>query len=142
MGQAFDITKENVRMRVASGAINDTRPLVAFLYALMLDEITPCRIERLASGIDTSVSEFRFLNGWRAGYAQDLADRLVPDHRLFDVTAVSVEAGQELGELLAGHVEALAPREPMTTTDERALRNGRRGAPAPRAQAPSPWTRP
>ena len=61
-------------MRVASGAINDTRPLVAFLYALMLDEITPCRIERLASGIDTSVSEFWFLNGWRAGYAQDLAD--------------------------------------------------------------------
>lgn len=70
----------NIRMRHASGEVNDDRPLVAFLYELARDEITTGvldeRIDRLADHDGT----FQFtINGWLAAWAQDAANRLTAD---------------------------------------------------------------
>lgn len=67
----------NLRMREASGRVDDPRPLVAFLYELVRDHLTTGaleeRIDRLARA---DAGPFLFTNGWLAGWAQDAADRL------------------------------------------------------------------
>ena len=63
------------RMRKASGEVNDDRPLVAFLYELVRDDVTTGvleeRVDRIADG-----GPFQFTNGWLARWAQDAAERL------------------------------------------------------------------
>ncbi len=77
-----EITNEaNLRMREASGRVNDNRPLVAFLYELARDEIQIGDIEDKLDRITNLPPEkvpgpFMFTNGWLARWAQDAADRL------------------------------------------------------------------
>ncbi len=57
--------------------VRDTRPLVAFLYVLMRDEITPGRVERLLRDHVENNSDIRaFCNPHLAQHAQELAERL------------------------------------------------------------------
>ena len=64
-------------LRERSGEVDDTDPLVEFLYALMRDHLAPGAIEQIMNeqvmggGIVS-----RYTNGWLAKYAQDLAGRL------------------------------------------------------------------
>ena len=75
---------ENVRMRVASGEIDDDRRVVAFLYLLMRDHLTPGVVETIIDEVTTNrMARFSvegghilFTNGWLARHAQDVADRL------------------------------------------------------------------
>jgi len=70
----------NLRMREASGRVNDTRPLVAFLYNLARDEVTMGVLEdvltRSIGDSEDAARPFMFTNGWLAQWAQDTADRL------------------------------------------------------------------
>lgn len=73
----------NLRMRAASGRVDDFRPLVAFLYEVARDHLTTGvleeRIDRIAEHarpVDGERGPFRFTNGWLARWAQDAADRL------------------------------------------------------------------
>jgi hypothetical protein len=66
----------NARMRAVSGEVDDHRALVAFLYELMRDELTPGRVESLVDRLNLEASGYLFTNGWLASHAQDLADRL------------------------------------------------------------------
>lgn len=71
----------NKRVRLASGEINDERRLVAFLYVLMRDHLTPGHVEEIMrSHIEVGNRPLgepvMYTNGWLASYAQDLADRL------------------------------------------------------------------
>ena len=68
--------KECDRVRAASGNVSDPRPLVAFLYELMRDEVPPGRIEALVDKINPDAEEWVFTNGWLARHAQDIASRL------------------------------------------------------------------
>lgn len=75
---------ECLRMRDASGRVDDFRPLVAFLYELARDEIPPGRLEDRLERIAVNArpdhagerGPFMFTNGWLARWAQDAADRL------------------------------------------------------------------
>lgn len=81
---------ENDRMRAASGEVNDTRPLVAFLYLLLQsgDLISGELEDVLDEQMDLTASEYQFANGWLASYAQDIADRLLrPSAPLIDPEA-------------------------------------------------------
>lgn len=68
---------DNRRMRTASGAVDDARPLVALLYELARDDLPvgvfEDKIDRL---VNRQGLEFQFTNGWLARWAQDAADRL------------------------------------------------------------------
>lgn len=70
----------NRRMRKVSGEVDDSRPLVAFLYELARDEVTTGaleeRIDRLVTTRKTMGNTYQFTNGWLAQWAQDVADRL------------------------------------------------------------------
>lgn len=71
----------NLQMREASGRVNDSRPLVAFLYELARDEISLGALEDKLERITNLPPEkvpgpFMFTNGWLARWAQDAADRL------------------------------------------------------------------
>ncbi|MEE9609518.1 MAG: hypothetical protein V3U03_17410 [Myxococcota bacterium] len=61
-------------MRIESGKVDDDRPLVAFLYRLMRDELTPGRVEEIIVNIGPGPHQFS--NGWLAVYAQNMAERL------------------------------------------------------------------
>lgn len=75
---------ENERMRKESGTIHDDRRVVAFLYLLMRDHLTPGLVENLVESATTQrMAKFSvegshvfFTNGWLARHAQDIADRL------------------------------------------------------------------
>lgn len=70
--------------RVRSGEVNSDDSLVAFLYVLMRDHLTPGLVEEIilnhvAVGGPTPWSpERQFTNGWLASYAKDVAERLRP----------------------------------------------------------------
>ncbi len=62
-------------IRQRSGSVNDTRPLVSFLYVLMRDHLVPGVVEGIEIHAQSG-KEKLFCNGWLARHAQDLADRL------------------------------------------------------------------
>ncbi len=63
------------RMRSASGSVNSSHTLDAFLYLLMRDHVTPGEVEDIMNQITVDVSEFS--NGWLAENAIDVRKRLV-----------------------------------------------------------------
>ncbi len=68
---------QNVTLRQASGAINNNRQIVAFLYILMRDHLTPGVIESLVTqSNNTPGNDFIFTNGWLAQYAENIANRI------------------------------------------------------------------
>lgn len=65
-------------MRRMSGAVDDDRPLVALLFVLMRDHVTPGLMEEVFER-HVAVAGGRtqqYSNGWLARHAQDLARRL------------------------------------------------------------------
>lgn len=78
--RAHDIAT-NKDLRKKSGKVNDTDPLVTFLYVLMRDELPTGRVEdlmRQATLIIKGDGDVAFSNGFLARYAQHLAKRLRP----------------------------------------------------------------
>lgn len=74
----------NLRMREASGRVNDGRRLVAFLYELARDEVPMGALEDIINRIAELPAEkvpgpYLFTNGWLAQWAQDTADRLTEE---------------------------------------------------------------
>lgn len=69
------MTADSARLREASGAVEDDRPLVAFLYLLMRGHLPAGVIATLLDEA-TRPTSVVFTNGWLARYAQDCADRL------------------------------------------------------------------
>jgi hypothetical protein len=61
-------------IRDRSGSVNSNDKLVAFLYMLLRDEVTPGRLEEILREMPLVESEFS--NGWLANYAKDIAMRL------------------------------------------------------------------
>lgn len=70
--------RESARMRAASGEVDDSRPLVAFLYVLLRGgKLSPGDVETvLDEQMDLTAESYQFCNGWLAAYAQDITDRL------------------------------------------------------------------
>jgi hypothetical protein len=70
---------ENEAMRDASGEVDDNRRLVAFLYVLMNQYITPGAVEELMHRhieLNEKGEECLYTNGWLAQHAQNIAERL------------------------------------------------------------------
>lgn len=61
-------------MRLASGSVTSTDPLVTFFYILSRDYMTPGEIEEILEK-HVSLKTVQFTNGWLALYAKDLAMR-------------------------------------------------------------------
>lgn len=87
LNQQVELGDLNVqRMRKASGEVNDDNLLVAFLYLLMRDAVTPGKIEQVmlslsnahdfTPDLETKDRSLQFTNGWLAEYARDIAARL------------------------------------------------------------------
>jgi hypothetical protein len=79
MDRLGHMRRANDEMRKESGWVNDTRPLVAFLYTLLRDAITPGKVEEIIEGSDfegIGRDGCQFTNGWLARYAQNVAERL------------------------------------------------------------------
>lgn len=75
--------ENNLKIRAASGAINDDRKVVAFLYRLMRDHLPTTVVEEIVRDINRSSSDgFMFSNGWLAQYSQFIANRLEEDPSL------------------------------------------------------------
>jgi hypothetical protein len=69
-------------MRDASGQVTDTRRLVAFLYVLMNNHLTPGAVEDIMHSHVEAVEpgvERAYTNGWLTKHAQDIAKRLRDD---------------------------------------------------------------
>lgn len=62
-------------MRDRSGRVVSDDKLVAFLYTLIRDHITPGRLEEIMLSCDYS-EETLYTNGWLAEYSKDLSERL------------------------------------------------------------------
>jgi hypothetical protein len=82
------VDKNVDRMRKASGSINDKRLLVAFMYVLMRDRVTPGVIEHILLELSNAhnydkweFEEHEFTNGWLAKYAQDVVQRLTDNKK-------------------------------------------------------------
>ncbi len=68
---------QNGLLRQESGSINNHRQIVAFLYILMRDHITPGTIESLVTQSNNPLGkELLFTNGWLAQYAENIANRI------------------------------------------------------------------
>lgn len=90
-------------MRVRSGHVKDTDPLVSLLYSLIISELPVGRIEKLMIEIDAfKERQVKYTNGWIAKYAQDLAFRLRP-------TAKGTE--KDIRDLLDTYDDALCNHE-------------------------------
>jgi len=66
-------------MRKASGEVDDNRRLVAFLYVLMNQYITPGAVEELMHRhveCGELGDDQLYTNGWLAQHAQNIAERL------------------------------------------------------------------
>lgn len=70
-------------MRVRSGNVDSSDPLVGFLYVLIRDHLTPGKIEEMMENhVEVSRGkEINFTNGWIALYARDVAARLKEETR-------------------------------------------------------------
>ena len=66
------IDRTNESIRIISGQVTSTDPLVTFLYLLMRDVVVPGRVEEIAS-IALKCSKSEFTNGWLANHAKNLA---------------------------------------------------------------------
>jgi hypothetical protein len=67
-------------MRNASGRIGDNSRLVAFLYVLMNNHLTPGAVEDIMHNHVEAVelkTERLYTNGWLAQHAQNIAERLI-----------------------------------------------------------------
>lgn len=78
VAEGVDVAAEglNRQMRLESGSVNDTSPVVCFLYHLMRDKLTPGQVEELLDSMSPDGTEYQFTNGWLAQYAQNIAVRL------------------------------------------------------------------
>lgn len=65
---------ETDSLRSRSGSVKMDSRLVAFLYELMRDHVTPGEVEAIVQGC--SDPNVVYTNGWLALYAADLAARL------------------------------------------------------------------
>lgn len=65
-------------MRLRSGGVDSTDPLVAFLYVLMRDYVVPGSIEEimLSKMPRTPEETVHYSNGYLARYAMDIAERI------------------------------------------------------------------
>ena len=72
------MSHDTVRLRNASGHVEDERMLVAFLYLLGRDHLPAGRISDLMNEVEQTAGPLprSFTNGWLARFAQDCADRL------------------------------------------------------------------
>ena len=67
----------SISMRSRSGNINGSGRLIAFLYELIRDHVTPGVIEKLMIGLEGgSDTTYEYSNGWLATYCMDVAARL------------------------------------------------------------------
>jgi hypothetical protein len=71
--------QSNDELRQRSGAVNNTNPLVAFLYDLMRDHVQPGVVEELVRDVTQHDHDAQYCNGWLARYAEDLAKRLLDE---------------------------------------------------------------
>lgn len=69
----------DARMRERSGAVDDDRLLVVFLYVLARGHLTTGAIEGIMQDLEKADpgTTHQFTNGWLAQWARDLAERLV-----------------------------------------------------------------
>jgi hypothetical protein len=67
-------------LRAESGSIDDTDPLVCFLYLLLRDHILPGDIENILAQARV-VTHGEFTNGFLAQYAQNIAAKLRREER-------------------------------------------------------------
>lgn len=74
MHQSLHAT-ENSKLRERSGGVNSDSKLVALLYILMRDHITPGVMEKVVR-VHVSEASTLYTNGFLANYAKDLAERL------------------------------------------------------------------
>lgn len=65
------------RIREASGSINSSSKLTAFLYLLMRNHVAPGIIEEIMREIHGTGPIWEFCNGWLALHAEDIKNRLV-----------------------------------------------------------------
>lgn len=72
------MTADSDRLRAASGAVEDERPLVTFLYLVMRGHLPAGVVAELLEEATRPTVPAVFTNGWLARYAQDCADRLTP----------------------------------------------------------------
>jgi hypothetical protein len=66
-------------LRERSGNYHTNSPLVSFLYELMRDHLTPGVVEKIVLDSRRDQSPWFLTNGWLAQYAEDLANRLLPE---------------------------------------------------------------
>ena len=96
-----DEQEASERIRKASGEVESTDPLAAFLYLLTRDHLTPSTVEEIMGRLSGKLSTV-FSNGWLAQYAMDVADRLKGDpdrvQRAEKVTMGAINRIQELAE--------------------------------------------
>lgn len=66
-------------MRVRSGQVDSTDPVVALLYVIMRDHLPAADIEQ---AVETVIGGtlYEFTNGWLAKYAIDVRERLAGKH--------------------------------------------------------------
>lgn len=78
MSRSIADQERSERMRVASGEVNDDRPLVTFLYLLARNELPIGTIEIILGRVADrhTVGDVALTNGWLARWAQDAAERL------------------------------------------------------------------
>lgn len=74
--QANARVAENTRMRLASGRVTSSDPLVLMLYLLGRDSVPIGRVEEVITHLRESEPEIVYTNGWLARWAEDAADRL------------------------------------------------------------------
>lgn len=89
--------EDNLRMRAASGEVDDPRPLVAFLYELARDEVTTGVLEGKLDRLAKAEEPFAFTNGWLARWAQDAADRLTSEDLETPSTMYDTPRGSSAG---------------------------------------------
>ena len=72
------IDAQNQRLREESGSVTSNSRLVSFLYEIMRDYVLPADIEKAMQNTcpGPSDKETRFVNGYLAGYAENIAERL------------------------------------------------------------------
>lgn len=71
------LQEAQVRMRAASGSVTSQDPLVAFLYVLLRDQVSPGKLEDLIlNNVSQTPVETLYSNGWLANYCKDIAQRL------------------------------------------------------------------